>query len=453
MSSIEPKFLDQLDDVVRRARRLQWAHGICGFLFVFLAAILLTSLLDYGFSIRDAGVRGVLSLCVFVLAVWACIKFVGPAWRYRPSRLDVALRVEKFFPTLGNRLSSAVAFVENADDHSAMYQLTIDKVASQIQHVTIQDALNRKPATRMFAWLFGGVLLFATLVLAAPGESRIALSRLAFPVAGPEWPRRHNLAWANAPEKIAEGQDVHFELTDRFGNNLPQEVWFQWKRLLPSGETESEVRLMTPTSENTLQTTFNNVLAPFEYRAFGGDDESLPWRKIEVVPAAAVIGTKVTVHPPEYTGFRPYLVEKPSVIAMIGSNIDVVLVLSRCFSSHLHCQVSSGHRSNSRNRIGMGSDAARDHTQGQDSVGFRGIRRSSRQTNRDPNSTTLARNRTSAGRSRQGRSRQGRSRQGRSRQGRAATRQRLEAAGRASTCPRFRDERCGNTRPARCPAC
>lgn len=330
MSTIEPNFLDQLDEVARRARRLQWIYGICGFLFVLLAAIVLTSLLDYGFSIRDATVRGVLSLCVVALSVWACIKFVRPAWRYQPSRLEVALRVEKFFPTLGNKLSSAVAFLENEEQgNTAMDRLAIERAAAQVRSLTVQDALNGKPASRMFSWLIGGLVMLGALAITAPVASRIALSRLAFPNAGPEWPRRHNLAWANAPEKIAEGQDVRFELGDQFGRKLPDKVWFQWKRTLSTGAVEAETREMTLAADNRVQTTFTNVLASIEYRAYGGDDDSMPWRKLQVVPAATIVETKITVHAPAYTGFRVYHTDQSSVTAMVGSHLELELALSR----------------------------------------------------------------------------------------------------------------------------
>ena len=328
MSSVEPNFLNQLDAVARRARRLQWTYGICGFLFVLLAAIVLTSLLDYGFSIRDAAVRRVLTLAVLVLSIWASVKFVWPAWRYRPTRFEVALRVERVFPALENRLSSAVAFLEEGGS-TPMQLLAIERAASQVESVPVTDALNPQPASRMLTWLFGGLILLAALAITAPVASRIALARLAFPAAGPEWPRRNNLAWINAPKKIAEGQDVHFELTDRFDHKLPNEVWFEWRRTLPSGETDSEVRLMTLTTNNTLRATFNNVLAPIEYHAYGGDDDTLRWRKLEVVPAAAVVKTKLKILPPEYTGFRVYESDKPSVTAMVGSYIKLELQLSR----------------------------------------------------------------------------------------------------------------------------
>ena len=42
---------------------------------------------------------------------------------------------------------------------------------------------------------------------------------------------------------------------------------------------------------------------PFEYRAVGGDDDTMPWIAVEVVEPPAVESIAMTLYPPEYTGW------------------------------------------------------------------------------------------------------------------------------------------------------
>src|SRR5205085_11475642 len=45
-----------------------------------------------------------------------------------------------------------------------------------------------------------------------------------------------------------------------------------------------------------------NVARGFRYRASGGDDDTMPWQRLDVVEPLQVAGLKVVVHPPAYAG-------------------------------------------------------------------------------------------------------------------------------------------------------
>ncbi len=325
MSTVETNLLAQLDSVARRARRIRWAYGIGGFVFVVVAAVVLASLLDYGFSVRDIWTRRLLTACVWGMVVWAGFKFVWSAWRFRPTRFEIALRVERCFPQLRNRLSSAIAFMENEDDDSmGMSRLTIQQAGRQVLGLPVQQCLSTKVATQMVCWVLGSIVFTSAIAAMAPDETQIALRRLAFPSV-----RRHNLQWITAPSKVAEGQDAQFELVDKQGRDFPDDVWFEWVRRLPTRGVQTERRLMEKTADGSMRITLNNVLVPFRYRAYGGDDHSLPLRSLKVVPAGSIASSRLTIDPPKYTNIRPYSTQRTNVKALIGSRLSLTLVLSK----------------------------------------------------------------------------------------------------------------------------
>jgi hypothetical protein len=325
MSTVETNLLARLDSVARQARRIRWAYGIGGFLFVVVTAILLTSLLDYGFSVRDIWTRRLLTWCVWAMAAWGGFKFVWPAWRFRPTRLEIALRVERFFPQLRNRLSSAIAFLEGPDDDAiGMFRLTIHQAEKQMQGLPMHRCLSAKVATQMVGWVLGSVVFTSAIAAMAPEEARIALQRLAFPSV-----RRHNLQWVTAPAKVAEGQDAQFELVDKRGRRLPDEVWFEWERRLPTGDVQTERQRMHRTADGTMRVTLTNVLASFRYRAYGGDDDTLPQQTLEVVSAVAIASARLTIKPPNYTSIRSYTANRTNVKTLIGSRLSLTLALTK----------------------------------------------------------------------------------------------------------------------------
>src|SRR4051812_5056724 len=92
--------------VRRRARRLLVLHAVCWLTAIVAAGVLLLGVVDFLLRIDDAGVRWFCSLALAVLGVLAVVRFLLPAVRRRLGDVELARRIEKRYPTLGERLSS-----------------------------------------------------------------------------------------------------------------------------------------------------------------------------------------------------------------------------------------------------------------------------------------------------------------------------------------------------------
>ena len=110
---------EKVRSIQRRAWRLRavcagglWLCGAVG-------AVFLAALADYCLRLDDTGVRLLSSFAVLAVCGWCLWRFVAPVFMRRLSELEVAQRIEQRFPQLCDRLSSAVAFLGQAEEQPA----------------------------------------------------------------------------------------------------------------------------------------------------------------------------------------------------------------------------------------------------------------------------------------------------------------------------------------------
>src|SRR6185312_5122005 len=145
------------------------------------------------------------ALAVLVWAVYRCHQTVRRA-RFRD--LDVALRIERRFPELQDRLASAWQFLrERADDPEAgsaeLRRAVIGQTVAEVEGLDLSKALEPAPARR--ALVAAATIACLTLAVAAlhPNSTRIALSRLFNPFNNTAWPQVHHLAVKDPVHRLA----------------------------------------------------------------------------------------------------------------------------------------------------------------------------------------------------------------------------------------------------------
>src|SRR5690554_6931460 len=98
--------------VVRAVRLRATAWTICAVVGILFAA----GFMDYLLRQNDAGTRWFLSLATLAAIVAVVVRLLLPAWQWRPHLLDIAPRVERFFPDLRDRLTNALFFLGQAEE-------------------------------------------------------------------------------------------------------------------------------------------------------------------------------------------------------------------------------------------------------------------------------------------------------------------------------------------------
>ena len=290
--------------VRRRSRQLLVLYGVSCFLAVGLLAALAAGLADYLVRFRDPGVRIIVSASTLVLLIWSFFRFVVATVHRRYSNLQVARYIERRFPELRDRLSSAIEFLEQSERASGSVDLRRNMVgeASVIaRRLDLFDSIDPTTPRRALLGLTVAVLFLVGVCMCDQQSSWLAAQRLAVPWSVNAWPRRHALALAAPPRQVAAGQDFEIELIDRKGR-LPDEVtaeyWFDG-----DDATQRQSRQMKQLGQRMVD-QLANVTRSFRVRAFGGDDDTMQWHAVKVVEPPRVLEFEIRVQPPKYSG-RP----------------------------------------------------------------------------------------------------------------------------------------------------
>jgi len=310
----------RVESVQRGARRLVWQYGLARFAAAVIALVLGVGLIDYLIRLHDPALRWLFSAVALAGAAWFFLRLAWPAIAFRSNLVSAARRIELCFPMLGERLSSAMAFLtQSAGDPTAgsagLRRAVVAEAEALAAGLDFRAVLDRRAPRR--AGLVAAVVLgVAGLVCAAnPAAAGLALARLAQPWRELPWPRRHELAFVAVPERLASGSNLELALVDRHGR-LPESV-----ELLLRHEGRIESRPMKLLGERMVA-RLDNVTRGFDYRARGGDDDTMPWTELTVVEPPKIVELSVEVEPPAYAGL-PARQEGRIAKALIGSKLRV----------------------------------------------------------------------------------------------------------------------------------
>ena len=320
--------------LARRVRRLHWMWALSRVLACAFAAIIVLGLADYWIRFADHGVRTLASLLVVGIIVWAYVRYVLPAWRRRSTPLEMARHVERQYPSLDDRLASSLEFLEVDSDNAsagsrALRESVIQETTKQLERVDFGELIHPRATRRAIgvaaAIAAVGIGLFAWNASA----SRLAVARMARPWSDLSWPQRNHLVFRNAPAQLATGADFEVELIDRDAVPLPDDVKIHWRSITES-EAQPETTVAAPTimGGGSMFAQRRHVGESFEYRATGGDDDSMPWQRLDVINPPRVAAVEITLHPPLYTGWEPYRSER-RIRAYQGTRVALTGRLSK----------------------------------------------------------------------------------------------------------------------------
>jgi len=328
--------LQRVRAVGRRARHLQLLYGLSWLVVAATAGALLLGLVDYWLRIQDFGLRWMISAALLLLVGGSFLRFAWPALARRYSDLELARRIELFYPRLEDRLSSAVAFLgQHEQDPTAgapgLRRAVIHQAASLLEQIDLDNVTDSR-VTRRGLLVAGGALLVSLAVcLGDLSSAALAARRLVQPWRELPWPRVNDLAFENPPTRMAIGEDFEVTLYDRHGRLPDAARIYYWME----GDAEQDARVREMKYGNgRLVHRMANVSRSFRYRAVGGDDDRMPWQMLEVVEPPRVTAVRLTVIPPAYTGW-PAEDVRGQIRAIEGSRVAVRALANKPLRSAL----------------------------------------------------------------------------------------------------------------------
>ena len=314
----------RIDSVRRRAARLLWLYGLSRCLMAALGILAAFAALDFVLRLRDSGMRWAASAMALAFLAWAFWLSLRPLLRLLPSRVEAARRIESVYPQLSGRLSSAIDFLSQREDDaragsSALRRVVVNEAESMSANLNFGRAIDaREP--RQAATLAAVLATIAGIVIVTNWPAaNLAMTRLVQPWNQVSWPRRNELQFVQRLEKLAAGDDFEVELVDRRGP-LPELVQIQL-RYEVNGLLKVETKNMKPLGERMVF-RLGNLNHAIEYRARGGDDDTMPWIRLAVVEPPKVVDLNVIVKAPPYTRL-PDVKTGHVIKAITGSTLTV----------------------------------------------------------------------------------------------------------------------------------
>ncbi|HMC09984.1 MAG TPA: hypothetical protein VKH44_01790, partial [Pirellulaceae bacterium] len=321
---MSPSLPNRVQQVQTIASRLMFFHGLARFAVAVVLAITGLGFLDYLLRLHDPLARWLLSASLLATVIFAFNKLVLPSLRVHQSPIGTARRIELRFPVLRERLSSAIAFLsQSQDDPTAgspvLRRATIAQAEAIGSGLDFRAALDHRAPRRAMLAAAAALAVAAILPSANPPAAGLAFARLIQPWRDLSWPRRHELAFEQATTRLAKGDDLELVLIDRRGI-LPNDLRLLIRHETPTG-WRTETKQLKPLGERMIF-RLENVTRGLEYRAWGGDDDTMPWTELIVVEPPKIVELQIIVEPPAYTGLAPRS-EGQIVNALVGSKLRI----------------------------------------------------------------------------------------------------------------------------------
>ena len=315
---------EQLEALSQRARKLVWLYGATQLAAIVIGASLLLGMADYLLRPADRGLRFVALGVIIAAVVWCVARFLRPAWRYRPAAIDMARKLERRFPQLGQRLSSAAAFLSRNDSEISpgspqLQRILIAETSATMETLPVAEVFDLSPVKKSLLGFALVALVGGVLIGLDPVSASVAARRLLVPWSETPWPRRNYLELVDAPSSIARGETLEIVARDASGKRL-DDVELQWRNVdAPFGTRQTRSMKLL---ERQYVARLENITQSLDFRVVGGDDQNMPWHRVQVVDPPQLKQLQVKVMPPAYARREVYD-SAPQFRVLKGSQLEL----------------------------------------------------------------------------------------------------------------------------------
>lgn len=288
---------------------LAWGARVLRNALVVLALLVA---LDWVFRL-PGGFRALESAAAIGGLAW----FIHTGWRryrsYRPSRVDLALRIERVVPSLRDRLTALIEFdqqpaAERTELLAAHLPSLRAEVDASLKAIDPSALVSYRPLVNPMRQLALVATLWAVGFLVVPSIAQVGVARVFLPWSDAQWPSVTEVIDRTARSVVGTGTS------------------FAWKAELARGDAsidrvKVEARIkdhswgawqsgwLSMAEDGTLERMQDVPLAAreIEYR-FVTTDSATPLRTIRCIPSLAVAGATLSIEPP---GHLPHITTEP----------------------------------------------------------------------------------------------------------------------------------------------
>jgi len=311
----------QLVALSQRARKLVLLNAAARLAAIVIAALLVLGLVDYLLRPADQALRFIALAALIALTAAAIVRYLRPALGYRPGVVQMARKLEQRFPRLGQRISSAAAFLTLGEKaipagSDQLQRMLIAESTARMETVSVADVFDLAPVKKSLLALAAVAVVGGVLIGIDPVSASVAARRLLVPWSNTPWPRRTHLELIDPPHSIARGEALEIAARDTSGRPV-DDIELQWRSATDTFASQS--RPMNALDDRYVS-RLENITESLQVRVTGGDDNTMVWHHIEVVDPPDVVDLEVTVTPPAYTAAQVYR-SPPTLRVLRGSRV------------------------------------------------------------------------------------------------------------------------------------
>lgn len=310
------RLADTLDRVSRTVRGLLVLRAAMRMGAVLLGAGVLIALADLGLRLPGM-LRGLLLACGAGFAVLAVRATVVPAWRARPGRASLALRLEAIDPARAGRIAPGVDLLDRVSDagpEGALARAEVERAGREAASVDAWKIVRWSGVSGAFAAMAGAVALAAGLFALSPAMGRIGTARVLTPWRDVSWPTRYGVTDLTGVEVHPADESLPVRVAVGPGDPGPR-VRLEWR----VGDAPVTRTPMAPQPGRTdAGRPYERLIDPLgalgpddepgvlRYRVVTPDDRG-PWVRVRLVRPPEVRSAGVTIEPPEHAAGAPGL--------------------------------------------------------------------------------------------------------------------------------------------------
>lgn len=318
-------FIQVINDLENRLyRRLSLAAVGRAGLVVCVAVIVLCGM-DYVLRINDKGLRVIITGVTGLVIVASYFRFIHPVFRLRINGVMVARWLEQVDERWRGRLAAAWEFAHLPGDDPRWGSPELrSRLMSEVETYSTEISslcrrLKGPGLVAFYLWLvtLGGI---GCGLVVQPVVFATALIRLFNPFSDLTWPQRTYLKVLNYPEVVSRGGQFVIEVATERGLT-PEDVWIAF-RDAEGAERAAVIRFPMVRRGNRFYFQRDQVRSDFEFRIWGGDDSSHPWRLVRVVEPPRLTSLAVELEPPAYTGWKAEVSDGP-IRAVAGTRVSL----------------------------------------------------------------------------------------------------------------------------------
>lgn len=296
------RLLLDLERLGRRARLLLVGRAVVIGLGSAVGSVAMVAAVDW--IVRFPGWLRLGILAAVALLLWGSWrKLLAPALAFRPTPIDLALRIERSEPSMAGRLASGVEFASSGLEGSNPFVTrTVDDVSSRVAGLSVLGALRPSRPLASMAPAALGLVVATVLAVAFPGTASIAARRVLLPLGSAAWPARTAVEPMMGDETFRpKGEAIVLAARLSRGDSEAARIVARVRSRRGEAFGPSEELVLTRQADGRYERVLEGDPARDAIEiAFVASDSESEASVIEFVPRPAIAASRLKSVPPDY---------------------------------------------------------------------------------------------------------------------------------------------------------